>query len=185
MKYFFILITVIFISGCSPKYKIATDYIPPTSADAPVCLQSCEAKLKTCQSECQAKFEPCKLKANAHAKKVYNQKMANYVKELENYADVVEDYEFRMEMRYMRYGLYDYPFGPFYGVYDPFYIDPFPYYGHNTRKPRKPSLEAEELKAQAQMCNIDCGCSLSYDTCYKGCGGKIISKKICIENCPK
>jgi hypothetical protein len=32
-------------------------------------------------------------------------------------------------------------------------------------------------------CRIDCGCHQSYDSCYEKCGGKVIKKEICIQNC--
>ncbi len=184
MKHIVIVWLALLFVGCSPKYRIVKTYHPPKSG-ASSCLQSCELKLNNCKSHCEADFNRCKIKADQVAQKAYEQKLQSYHKALEAYASAVERYNMEVDFAYV--GYYGDPFcygrSPFYRgfFYDPFWYSPRIYL---PPKPKKPSLEQEKLKAEGQMCRLDCGCQEIYDRCFSGCGGEIEQKKVCIENCP-
>ena len=190
MKYLSIFI-LLFFTACSAKYKIVKEYTPPqTNETDKICVSVCQTKRTACQSSCKAKFETCKIEADKVAQKNYEDEVKFYTAKLENYVNNMSS----INMSY---------------IYDPFFYDPF-YYNHHSLllsgypyqygiyprtifhqstpirpKPRKPSLEREQLKAQMKLCHIDCGCKNEYDGCFRGCGGIIFHKKICIENCPE
>ncbi len=183
MRYIIVSLIVLLFSACSPKYKVVKEYkIPEASTNS---IKSCQYKRDSCKTNCQAKFASCRLKADRVAKERYEQKMKIYVKELEDYAREVEMYELEMELNYFE--PFGYPYcraAPFYGggfYRGVFWRDPRMYIG---AKPQKPSLEQERLKAQSEICQLDCGCERLYDDCFMSHGGKIINKKICIKNCP-
>ena len=192
MKSLLLLFSLLFLSACSPKYKIVKEYHPPVAAqssDAQVCLGLCDSKRTACKSDCEAVFSSCQVKAHRIANQRYAKKMQQYTGQLENYVDAVQ--RDRFEMQFYSMGYYGYPFyrpgfayGPYGGYANRlFWYDPIPVYNY-TRQPRKPSLAQEKLKAEAEFCNLDCGCTQKFDDCYIGCGGKVLSKKLCIENCP-
>jgi len=174
---------LLFFSGCSPKYKVVKEYHSQNINKS--CINGCQMKLNECKQNCQAKFSTCKIEADKVAMQNYNQKMEAYHKALENYADAVQRYNLDMELEF---AFYDDPFcygrSPFY--HRPFFYDPFwrtPSY-YLPPRPKKPSLEQEKLKVEAKMCDLDCDCGKKYDLCFSGCGGEIVNRKICIENCP-
>ncbi len=189
MRYLLIFL-LIFFTACSAKYKVVKEYTPPqTEGEADkICISLCQTKQTACQTKCRSEFETCKIEADKIAEKNYEDAVKLYTTQLEAYVNNMSN----INISYM---------------YDPFFYDP--YYNHESiflsgypyhygpypktifhqsapmqRKPRKPSLEREKLKSQMKLCNIDCGCKNSYDGCFRGCGGIISHKKICIENCP-
>ncbi len=190
MKYIVLISTILFLSGCSPKYKVIKEYHPPkvtNSADASICLGLCESQRQACQSQCEAAFSSCKVKAHRIANQRYAAKIQQYTNRLEQYVDEMNMYD--IDMRLYPIGYYGYPFygprlGYGYGYANSlFWYDPIPYRPY-LPKPKKPSLAQEKLKAETEFCDLDCGCSQKFDSCYRACGGKIVSKKLCIENCP-
>jgi hypothetical protein len=184
---------MLFLSACSPKYKIVKEYHPPKiSQDATntsICLGNCEVKRTACKHACESAFQSCQVKAHRIANQRYAQKMQAYTAKLERYVDEVQMNNLNMQFYHFDY--YGYPFyrprygyGPYGGYANSlFWYDPMPIY-HYAPKPIKPSLEQEKLKAEAEFCDLDCGCTQKFDDCYIGCGGEVVSKKVCIENCP-
>ncbi len=188
MRYL-VTFVIIFFTACSAKYKVVKEYTPPQDSEAnKICVSLCQTKETDCQSKCKREFNSCKIEANKVAQKNYEDELKLYTARLEAYVENMSN----AQISYM---------------YDPFFYDPYYYdnplffrgdpyrYGIYPRamfyqsapmlpKPKKPSLEKEQLKAQMKLCHIDCGCKKSYDSCFRGCGGIISHKKICIENCP-
>ncbi len=188
MKYLLAFFLILF-SGCSAKYKVVKEYnLPQDSENSKICIGLCQTKKIDCQTKCKSEFDICKIEANKVAQKNYEDEVKLYTAKLESYVNDMSS----INVNY---------------IYDPFFYDPYyynqsiflsgyPYYYapypraifHQSApmraKPRKPSLEREQLKAQMKLCNIDCGCNNNYDDCFRGCGGVISHKKICIENCP-
>ena len=184
MKYLLLVLGIVFFTACTPKYKIIHTYSAPQSEGAKACVATCQEKLATCKALCKANFDVCKIKAEQIGKRRYNEKLKSYYQALENYANQVQQYNMDREFYfyndfYYYGGPYGYrgPFGP-YWTWGP----PTPMY--TLRKPVKPNLEQEIQLAQMQHCQIDCKCQNSYEQCFQSCGGKVISKKVCIENCP-
>ncbi len=182
---------MLFLSACSPKYKVVKEYHPPKatqSTQTNVCLGLCENKRSVCKSKCEEAFSSCKVKAHRIANQRYAAKIQKYTTQLESYVNEMDMNNFDMRFYHMDY--YAYPFyspryGSRYGGYanSLFWYDPMPYSSY-APKPRKPSLQQEKLLAETEFCDLDCGCTQSFDNCYIGCGGQVVSKKICIENCP-
>ena len=175
---------LLFLTACTPKYKTVYTYVKPHDPKTVTCIQKCKANLDTCRKVCKANFDLCAQKAKVHAKQIYEKKLQNYYKALEQYTRDLERYHLESELFwYDDYYYYRNGIG-FYGPFAPaIIIRPRPYY--TSQRPVKPSLEQEILRTQLKECRIDCHCLQSYDDCYQACGGKIIEKKVCVQNCPK
>jgi len=182
MKYTFIMITALFFIGCSPKYRAIHEYKAPTSDEGKVCLVECQKKLATCKEICKANFETCKVKAEKAARESYEKKMKEYTIRLEQYASDIEMFELERSLYYDDFFGYGYYGRGFYRPRHLFWASPMPLFV--PKKPVKPSLEKEIQVAEMKMCQIDCGCTKSYDNCFIGCGGEVKTKEVCIENCP-
>ena len=183
MKYILFLLPILLFTACSPKYKTLYSYQEPADSNAKQCIKSCKEKLDTCRKLCKSNFDICAKKAEEIAKKNYEKKLQSYYKALEQYTKDMEMYNLQRDLfwgddfYYYRRGFGFYgPFGPRIFLSSPSY---------SLQRPVKPSLQQEILQTQLKECRIDCNCLQSYDNCFTECGGKIIEKKICIENCPK
>jgi len=189
MRYMILIFMIVFLSACSPKYKVVKEYVAPkiSNGNSSVCLGLCQSKKSSCKSSCKRAFDSCKPKALKVANKRYEQKMKEYIKALEDYANQAQRNDFDLNFAYIG------PIGRPYYYDSPYYRDHFfmdrmfwyePRYNYLGPKPKKPTLEAEKLKAEGEICDLDCGCSDGYDECFMGCGGSVLNKKVCIENCP-
>ena len=185
MKYIFIAISTLFFIGCSPKYKVVNEYVMPQTESGKSCLSECQKQYGSCKEICKANFEICKTKAHIQAQENFERKMHKYSILLESYLDDMEMYQLEVDLMYFDgfyggYGRYGYS-----GYYYPrrmFMMHPGSMY--RPARPLKPSLTQEIQLAEMQMCQIDCGCTKTYDNCFVGCGGSVKAKQICIENCP-
>jgi hypothetical protein len=180
------MISTLFFIGCSPKYRTIHQYKAPTSEAGKTALVECQKQKTTCKEICKANFDTCKVKAEEVAKKSYEKKMKEYAIKLEQYASDVEMFELERSLYYDDFFGYGYGCGYFgSGFYFPhrmFWASPMPLFV--PKKPVKPNLEREIQAVQMKMCQIDCGCTKSYDECFTATGGTVSTKKICIENCP-
>ena len=190
MKYILIALTMLFFIGCSPKYRAVNEYIAPVSETGKVQLNDCQKTFSTCKEICKANFDICKVKAEKAAHESYDKKMIRYQAMLEQYANDMEMYELELDLMYFDgfglgygYGGFGYGYGRYgYSPFGGMMMGPRPLF--RPHKPRKPSLEAEIREAEMSICQIDCGCTKSYDNCFLSVGGKINTKQVCIENCP-
>ena len=191
MKYIILTISLLILSACSPKYKIVKEYHAPkisNSTQTPICLGVCETNRNACKQTCDANFSSCQVKAHRIAQERYNAQMQRYTAQLERYVNEMQLDHFNAYFYHFDY--YGYPYyrsryGNGYGGYGHslFWYDPMPFYSY-APKPKKPSLKIEQLKAEEEFCDKECACTQKFDNCYIGCGGEIVSKKVCIENCP-
>jgi len=184
MRYLLSFMAVLLFLGCTPKYRVVNSYIPPQNETAPTCLNTCQIKLDACKKSCKAKFDTCKVKAEVAAKENYKKKMVIYQAKLEQYARDMEMVELERSLYYddFYYSGLGYYGGGFYRPHSLFWASPMPLFV--PHRPIRPTIEKEIQNAQMQMCEIDCGCTQSYDNCFISCGGEIKSKKVCIKNCP-
>ncbi len=193
IRIFFMVFTIWFISGCSPKYQIIQEYIAPTQKEAKECIKKCYLQMRECEEACKIRFNSCKENAKVIGEKNYKQKMKTYVSDLEKYIEELKKYEQRYELcedrredyynlleisckgdsKCIKRGLFNRRF-PF-CTFDEFYTEPI--------KPKRPNLEQEIKNAINTLCQVDCNCQKNYDKCYVSCGGEIVTKKECIENC--
>jgi hypothetical protein len=81
------------------------------------------------------------------------------------------------------FGYGGYGYGGGYHPHSMLMMHPMPLF--RPVRPRKPNLNKEMQLAEMQMCQIDCGCTKTYDSCFVGCGGVVKTKRHCIENCPQ
>ncbi len=194
LKIFLAIFTIWLFSGCSPKYQITQEYIAPSEQEAKTCIKSCYLQMRECEDACKIRFENCKNKAQKVGQENYQKKMKEYVHNLEKYADDLREYEQRYEhcedrredyynlleisckgdSKCIKKGLFNRRV-PFCRFDNDSFIEPI--------KPRKPDLQMEIDRATNKLCQVDCNCQKNYDKCYVSCGGEIITKKECIENC--
>ncbi len=184
MRYILLTAALLFLTACAPRYRTTYQYLEPKNPEAATCVHRCKEALSTCREVCRANFEICNKKAEKIGKANYDKKLQRYYRELEAYANRVQMYNLKRDLFYYN----DFYYGGRYGFYGPFggrLLWGPPPVVYTIPKPVKPSLQQENLKAQMKHCRIDCGCLQSYDRCFEGCGGKIETKKICIQNCPR
>lgn len=181
MRTVFIFFTALFFLGCSAKYERINEYISPTSEAGKACLIECQKQYGSCKEICKANFEICKVGADKAAKANFERKMQVYVGRLERYAAELQMYELERDLYYFP-GYYGYRDYGFYYPHRMYWMHPYPYF--RPVKPKKPTMDEEIKLAEMQMCQIDCGCLKTYDSCFVGCGGSVKQKEICVENCP-
>lgn len=178
MRVLILMIGVLFIVGCGPKYQMVNNYQSPTSEEGKACLIECDKVYASCKEICKANFEICKVKAHETAEAAYEEKIRFYHAKLERYANEMQMYELQRDLYYYD-SYYGYRGYGFYHPYRTFWMEPYPYF--RPQKPIKPNLEEEKLKAEMQFCQVDCGCTKSYDNCFQQCGGVITQEKVLIK----
>ncbi len=172
------IVMILFFWGCGPKYKVLTALVLPEDPAQKACIQKCTDERATCRDICEADFAICRKKADAVAKKRYEEAMRTYTAKLEQYTKDLERYP--CERRFYYYdGCFGYGCGPYYS----WIWEPFPPY-IPLAKPKKPNYETIKTETEMRMCRIDCGCEKRYIDCFKACGGKVIVRKKCVANCP-
>lgn len=189
-----VLMFIIFITACSPKYKIEKIYHPPSDKN---CLRECDREFNTCQSNCQKNYQQCLKDSVERAKRVYEtlekeyqvrlnqyyKKYDLYLKDLEGYRKSISS--LREELKFYTRVCSQYK--------DREACQKKEYLNKKIKnlqtsqpsapvKPEKIDFETV-LKKERQACSCDCGCRELYDACYQGCGGRVEIKKICIEHC--
>ncbi len=188
----------LFLSSCSPVYKVAYDLKPPTSKTGLICLKGCQAQQKQCKLQCTRRYQQCSLKAAQQAKKLlpglqyeYPQKLKIWEAAKLRYERDLDWYEFRRDMAEARHERYlnsclekgkkrSSCFNHY--AYDPFiYERP----SFNLPRPVRPTLASVTAKIRELKCSQKCGCQSKYRLCYSSCGGTVKSKKVCIKNCVK
>jgi len=194
----FIILSSLFLSSCSPVYKIAYDLKPPTTAKGLTCIKGCQKQLQRCDQQCGLRFKQCSIKQEQQAKKLlpglqheYPQKMQAWQAARLRYERDLDWYEFRRDMAEARHERYidsciskDKKRSSCYSHYA---YDPFPYNRPNFDLPRpvRPTLASVSAKLRGLRCSQECGCKSKYRLCYTSCGGSVKSNKVCIKNCVK
>ncbi|MDQ7055666.1 MAG: hypothetical protein Q9M89_03935 [Persephonella sp.] len=98
-----VLMFIIFIVACSPKYRVEKIYHPPSDKN---CLRECDREFTQCQDSCQKNYHKCLQESIDRAKKIYIQledeyqinlnryyrKYDGYLKELEAYNKQLSTY---------------------------------------------------------------------------------------------
>lgn len=197
-RWFGLVLLFFVISSCSPVYKIAHDYKPPSTKRGLVCLQGCQSQLNQCNQRCRVKYNNCSVRAMVEAKKrlpkllqAYPQKLEQWLNAKEQYQSELDWYELRLDMARLRRdqhithcvndGKKRSKCVRAYGHY----VTDFPYNrpSFSVRRPKKPTLESVASKIRTLNCSTDCGCQSNYRLCYTSCGGIVNAKKVCIKNC--
>ena len=188
----------IILSSCSPVYKVAHDYSPPTSIKGLACLSGCQSKLNQCNLQCGRQYTQCSAKAEQQAKRKMPSLLQAYPEKLETWLDAREDYrrdldwyelqldilESRRERHLhhcMKGGKKKHSCHSSFDKHNRHLSYDRPYF--NLPRPIKPTLTVESNKIRKLTCTNKCGCDSNYRLCYTSCGGVVKSKKICIKNC--
>ncbi len=182
--------------SCGPKYKIVKTYIPPKDE---ACLKGCKRRLAECKNKCFENYRKCLKESADRAKKIYEVLYEDYKRSLEDYYFQYREYLFALErFRSIEYSLReDYKF--YSRICSKYkdreacrrrdYLKRFlrnlPY-----ERPVKPVRPVKPdyrriLAKESKACNCDCRCTQEYNVCFQSCGGRIETKKICVENCDR
>ena len=195
----FLALILLNLTSCSPVYKIAHDFQPPSSPHGLACVRSCQSQLNQCNRQCSNQFKQCSIKAEQQAKKLLPGLLQAYPKHLllwqnarNTYQHDLDWYEFRLDMAEVRRenridncirgGKSKSNCHSAYGGYLHAGL-PYSRPTFNIPRPEKPSLAKEAAKLRKLNCSNDCGCNSNYRLCYASCGGIVKSKKVCIKNC--
>ena len=198
MKHLFLILMLLLITACSPRYEIKTHYTPPTDFSGKQCVQTCTNDKRTCQSRCDQKEDQCLAIAEQSARDAFPSLMLDYQDLQDQYLYSLDGYNREMnawERKKERLK------------------DNYEHYRHKCKKddsksyecrkskeandelrhmhrsepdepvkPEQPTLDTEIKNAQ-KSCHHNCGCASEYDNCFSSCGGKLTHEKICVENC--
>ncbi len=196
-KWFFAIFCLFVFTGCGPKYIVKNSYIPPSSQSGKQCVNKCEEHLRDCRTNCEINYNNCISSAFDRAKKIARISEQNYRKRYNKYLRKLDEYNYRMvdwqneydqnsrDLQYFRdrcikdkdkYAC-DRENDLRYVVKTLLRNKP-----HKPKHPKKLSFN-DILLQQQNMCQKDCGCQSDYNVCFTSCGGEIISKRICVENC--
>jgi hypothetical protein len=195
-----ILIGVIslFVVGCTPKYKVVHEYVTPYTSMGKMCANRCYIDRKNCEVNCGQKYDICAIDAQRVGEQNYNIALIEYHRLMH----IWEVEKVQYDLKYDRYQSDKDMYEDEYKHYKElckkdkndhysckkrkFYKDKLRYLDYPTypTKPYQPSLAKEVKNAKNSLCTKECGCMDRFHSCFSSCGGKVISKKVCIENCP-
>ncbi len=184
---------IVLFTSCSPKYRLEKIYIP--SKTDQTCIEKCRKEKYRCEKECLKQRDRCLKDALLKAKKIYTYQKQIYREKLKRYFKQYDRYitEYKLwQDKYLRLNE-DYQYYTRKCKIDKNWCNEKEYYKklledwirlkpEKPQKPKEPSFR-EILKQQQSLCLKDCCCNTDFDICFQSCGGKIIFKKICIENC--
>lgn len=194
---FFMLVMVLVLSGCGPRYVIKNEYIPPAKVNSSKCLDNCAHVRQACQSQCQQHYQYCLDDAYAKAKAVEVNEIRAYDAAYARYMMDVSHYRMRLHQWDRDYYDYSRDLSHFQNqcerakdAYACQKRDELRNHLNRMKRDRprepwvpvRPSFE-EILVNQQSFCTTNCGCEQTYDNCFVGCGGQVIPHKICVENC--
>lgn len=198
IKAVLLIVVSFFLLSCTPRYKIAYDYTPPSSKSGLTCATSCQSKLRQCNRQCGVQYSQCSVKAEQRAKKrlpallkAYPNKLESWLNARERYERDLDWYQFRLDMTEARYDRYlDRCMSrgkKRHSCHRSYSYRHLPYERptFNIPRPQKPTLTSEAAKIRKVSCGQDCGCQSNYRLCYSSCGGAVTSKRVCIKNCPQ
>jgi hypothetical protein len=194
MKYLYLVLTVIVLSGCSPKYVVKKSY--DASSANRGCVNQCEAKEKSCRKACTKDKNKCMKEAEqrAHAmmpslERSYRDALYAYNIQMDTYAAELRSWS-RSKRHYQQKYDYYHKHCKKKESRECKERDRFKSKLHDIHydKPREPdTVEKPDIrnviKDEQQACAGDCACEDIYDRCFSKCGGKINFHKFCIANC--
>ncbi len=182
------------LTGCGPVYKVVHDYEPPQTPQGMQCVRDCEQDRQNCRYDCERSYNYCMEDARGQAEQSYADAKDRYIEELQRYNDDLED--MYREQRHAPGKIRDLrEERAFYAEkcragkdkacdkkkYIDRQIDELANPTHPT-EPSEPSYEDELARYQGQ-CSNECGCDDHFNNCYAGCGGRVTSRKVCVDNC--
>lgn len=191
-----------FLAGCvSPQYQTNYHFTPPTVAVGKICLTRCDAALNQCKNQCTVKTSQCLAKARVQAQQELPILLSAWEREMAVWEHAMERYEtdlrfWEMEMRQRRLmhdlqrdihrcrpGERNCIRHPRHSGFGRGYYDAWDRPESPGPAPKRPSLESETSRIQAETCPTDCGCDANYRQCYGSCGGNVQPYQVCVKNC--
>jgi hypothetical protein len=212
MKYLLLLITLIILTACSPKYIIKTHYQHPLTKTGSECIKTCEYKRDRCQTSCNNRNNICLDKAKRDAKDNlpnlfadYDMDMVDYQHDMDRYRFELDRWDYQRNLLQREYRISSDGCARLKSIYKKNKSSKteekknrlckknsqikkrFYHYRDDLKptepsKPIKPSL-SHEIKKFQKNCSQSCSCTKSYDSCFISCGGKLSYQKICVDNC--
>ena len=188
---------VLFFVGCGPRYVIQNEYIASSQASFKSCVERCKSEQDICQSACNRSYQACLDGAYAKAKAIEIEEQRAYEREYGYYSRDFADFQHEMYQWRREYDALSYDLNYFQRrcdkekeAYACRKREEIRHYLHRLarerpREPRMPTPPRFEsiLVNQQSFCSTQCGCEQGYDSCFVGCGGRVIPHKICVENC--
>ena len=103
-----LLLSIILLTGCSPKYIIKTTKLPPSTKEGKVCFKSCnqtyESDKQAFIQKCQNKIKVCAVETESRVtanfykyKQKYQEDLSRYKKELVHYQNSMILYREKMD----------------------------------------------------------------------------------------
>jgi len=188
-----LFLTIFVFWGCSPRYKIVYDFIPPRDSTAKYQIQKCYQDLKLCNQSCSSQKSSCYQKAVAVAKDEYEKKLKLYKKKLDTYKLEYKNYLSQKEQKDELIEKITYytdvcddkkdKYACEKGLEYQYQLKKLKYL-HKPRAPREPSLDSIIVDKKASMCDEACPCQEQFRSCYVSAGGQVTTRKICIAHCP-
>ncbi|HPY42652.1 MAG TPA: hypothetical protein PLM98_19155, partial [Thiolinea sp.] len=199
---YLILSLVLLLTSCvSPQYQTNYRFTPPPAAAGKVCLTRCDSSLKQCKNQCALKTSQCLTKARSQAQQelpillaAWEREMVVWEHEMDRYETELRFWEMEMRQRRLMRDLqhdlnncrpgerncarYPHPHG----------LGSIDYWDRPQSPgsaPKRPTLESETARIQAETCPSDCGCEETYRQCYGSCGGNVQPYQVCVKNCSR
>ncbi len=194
IKTIILILSILLISACAPRYKIIHDYIPPASNSGLNCLKhKCHKQNLHCQKQCQIQQLNCQIIQEQNAKRDYSQMLMVYYSELELF-------ETRLDMFYRDQEHYRHKKKRLEHkkkhAFEQCKIEKnncseYKYFKKKLKKlnkpykPNKPYIKTlqQTITEYQQSCADDCQCNEYFNQCYVSCGGYVNTRKICIDYC--
>jgi len=191
------VISTLLLTACaSPVYKVVYDYIPPPSSNGAACAMDCQAAQQSCQRPCDEGYNDCMARSHEEARRTHQDDKERYTRDLERYNDDLERYYsdlsgFQEHERDLQDDQDRYDRKCHSEPKDKHAckrLDDVTDELRRMREPTKPTKPqepnySETLKEQQGVCSRECGCEVQYNGCYTACGGRVQSRKVCVENC--
>ncbi len=181
------------ILSCSPRYKVEKIYIPPKGKEK--CVENCRDRLDTCLKTCDRKYESCLKEAVKQAKEIYEKQLRLYKENYKRYLSLYETYlkDIDKWLKAYKEAQINYEYYRKKCVVDKSFCSEKEVYKRILEKlkeikPEKPSkpekpVYSDILETQKRLCDKSCQCRENFDICFQSYGGKILIKRICVENC--
>jgi hypothetical protein len=196
--------TTLALAGCAPVYEVRDEFIPPLDPSAVQCTYNCEQIEASCHQDCDRAYARCAEQAQAQAREILPAALEVYAARLEAYDHQQRLYDreyrdYREEKRQLDVSLDAAEHRCRKGergacaekkrlkkAKSDLWTD---YYGPDgplseiPEQPARPTQAQEAARIHSERCHNDCGCMDRFKICYIGCGGRVETRRYCLENC--
>lgn len=201
-----ILFGLLVLSACGdPVYKTVEDIIPPTTDVGKSCVKEINEKKSACLNTCASKKSSCINNAKINAEKVLPEKLKDYQESLNLYSQELEIYSNELNVYHQEKKAYLFELKTLIKRQNKkdakckksgdTFCDSFHQQKNKVSefkeknkpiepiKPEKPNKPTINSLITVESCNSNCNCKSDYKSSFILCGGKIVTRKVCIKNC--